>query len=361
VTYPPSFLDEATNEERAANFVETAYRTFLRAGEVSGGIVERYFRIGPKIVRTRFAQTLRVSHFTEALEHLACSPCTDPALTVCFFDSESTGTLMPPPPWQWDAYGRQGTIAGYNTRRVHTVYAPHLESINTIDVDRALAIYWTRSLDSIPSWERSFPLRSIFHWWTQETPLQPIHAGAVGFPEGGVLITGKSGSGKTTTTLSCLDSDLLYAGDDYVLIQAEPEAWVYSLYNTAKLEPHNLVRFRHLERHISNTNRLPDEKAVLYLNQTFSHKLTDGFPIRAIVIPRVTNLQDSRLVPARPSAALMAIAPTTTFQLPAGSEQVFRKLSALVRTVPTFVLEAGTDLPQIPQLISKLLKTVGQQ
>ena len=34
----------------------------------------------------------------------------------------------------------------------------------------------------------------------------------------GVLIAGKSGSGKSTSTLACLTSGLLYAGDDYVLV-----------------------------------------------------------------------------------------------------------------------------------------------
>jgi hypothetical protein len=203
-TSMPVSLAEPTKECRAKQFVETAYQTFLVAGTAVGGITDRYFSIGPKIIRMRLAGSVLVPYFTEALEHLACFPCKSPSLTVCFFDSYSTRTNMPPPPWAWDDYGRHGEITGFNTGRVHTVYSPAIESINTIDMDRALAIYWSRTYEAIPTWERSFPMRTILHWWTQGMPLQPIHAGAVGHGDGGVLITGKSGSGKTTTTLSCL-------------------------------------------------------------------------------------------------------------------------------------------------------------
>ena len=62
-------------------------------------------------------------------------------------------------------------------------------------------------------------------------------AAAVGQAAGGVLLVGAGGSGKSTCALSCLTSDLLYAGDDYVAVELRPEPRVLSLFCSGKLEP----------------------------------------------------------------------------------------------------------------------------
>jgi hypothetical protein len=52
----------------------------------------------------------------------------------------------------------------------------------------------------------------------------------------------------------------------------------------------------------------------------------------------------------------MAIAPSTLLFHPRGGDQELRTLGQLVRAVPTYVLECGTDLAQIPATISALLQ-----
>ena len=189
----------------------------------------------------------------------------------------------------------------------------------------------------------------------KEQPFQPIHAGAVGYPDGGVLVVGGSGSGKSTATLACLDSDIGYAGDDYVLVRTEPEPRVYSLYNTAKLEPDNLARFPSLRPHLDNAGALGTEKALVFLHRARPDKISRGFPIRAILCPRVTGRPDTVCRPARAQDAFLAIAPTTTMHLAGARRQTLEKLFRLAKSVPSYVLESGTDIPQIPRAISRLL------
>ncbi len=174
---------------------------------------------------------------------------------------------MVPAPWTTYDFGPKGEIVGYNDERHRTVYQPGVDILQVFDAERAAAVYWTPSYRYIPWWESSFPLRTAIHWWTTTTPsLQPMHAGAVGRDDGGVLIAGRGGAGKSTTSLACLDGGLLYAGDDYVLVDVD-QPTVYSLYNTAKLRPENLHRFPHLGSLVANADSLGDQKAMLFLHQ----------------------------------------------------------------------------------------------
>lgn len=337
-------------------FFEIAYQTFERAAETAGGSTDHFIKIGGQTVHLKFAGSTLVPRVIPALEHLVTQPELSPALTICTWDSASTGINMPPPPWPPTAYGARGEIEGYNTDRIYTFYQPGIDILQMIDLERNLAIYWVDKESRIPYWESSFPMRTILHWWTGTHPLQLMHAGAVGLPTGGILLPGKSGSGKSTTTLKCLDSDLLYAGDDYVLVSVERSPFVYSLYNTAKLESDNVHRLPHLQSLISNSDQLTTEKALIYIKEHYPEKISSGFPIRAILLPRITGLRDTRLTKASPMKSLKALAPTTIFHLPRTSHEAFRKMTRLVNQVPSYNLELGTDLSQIPTIILDLLE-----
>jgi hypothetical protein len=349
----------------AAEFFTIVHETFESAIRQAGVICHDY-RIGPARVRVRFAGPELVGILTPALEHLkeswSESELGAPDLEICVFDSRSTGTAMVSPAWGPDCYGVRGEITGFNTDRFNTVYQPGIHILQMLDREAvttpgdktARGFYWVEDRGIIPYWEQSFPFRSMLHWYLRDQPFQLMHAGAVGTAEGGVLITGPSGSGKSTTCLACLEGGLLYASDDYVLAGIEPP-YAYSLYGTAKLVPDNLHRFPELSRRVTNADRLQSEKALIFLQQVRPEALTRGFPIRAILTPRVTGLKDSKLVATSPIVSLKALAPTSMLHLPGYSDLAFAKMSKLVRSVPNFSLEAGTDLRQIPEVIRECI------
>src|SRR3989442_1436523 len=262
-----------TPEEAGLAFFRAAYDAFEAASRSVGGVAERYYRIARCPIRLRFAGPALMPYITPAFEHLASERCAKASLTVCFFDTSSTRTRMPPAPWPADAYGPRGEIKGYNSGRIHTLYQRGVDALHMLDVQTQTAIYWVRRPEVIPYWESGFPMRTILHWWTLKRPCLSLHAGAVGEPSGGVLIAGRSGSGKSTTTLACLHSDLSYAGDDFVLATLEPSPFVHSLSSSAKLEPENLPRFPELRSAICNFDHLDKEKALVFLNTYRPRKL----------------------------------------------------------------------------------------
>jgi len=339
----------------ALNFFDVTYDDFLKAGRSAGRTLNRYFQIGERIVQLSFAGDVMINRTVPALAHLETRPQERVDFTVCIFDSESTNTQIRLPVIP-TSYNSQGEAIVFNNERVYMRYEPNLNMLHVMDTLRSTAIFWTQSIKTMPWWESSFPLRSIIHWYLEKSPFQPIHAGAVGFPEGGVLITGKAGSGKSTATLACLDSELYYAGDDYVLVKLEPAPFVYSLYNVAKIDPPNLDRFPHLKSEVKNADRCDSEKAMVFLAETRSEKLIKSFPLRAILISQITGIKDTRLRRVKEQESLKAIAPTTIFHLQGDHKHTFAKIGELVRRVPSYILEAGTDLLQIPKVISELLR-----
>jgi hypothetical protein len=341
-------------------FFETVHRAFQRAEQVAGGSLDRFYTIGGYVIQLRFAGPALVPRITPALEHLATEP-TSPVLTVCLWDSTSTRTNMPPPPWTADTYAAHGNVYSLDEGRVHyhddriQMYFYMGDYVLMIDTKSALAIFWIRDARQLPYYESGAPLRTLLHWWLSNHGRQFVHAAAVGTAKGGVLLAGKGGSGKSTTALACLNSELLYVSDDYCLLATDPVPYVYSLYSSAKVDADNIHRLPHLAFAISNADRLDTEKALLFLHEHCPEKIETGFPIHALLLPRVTGRSETTLTPASPITGLKALAPSTLFQLPGAGHTAFQVMSKFVKQVPCYHLELGTDLAQIPEVILGLL------
>ena len=115
-----------------------------------------------------------------------------------------------------------------------------------------------------------------------------VHAASVGSSTGGALLIGKGGSGKSTAALACLSSSLMYAGDDYCLVTAEPSPAAYCLYNTAKLKKDtDLERFPHLAHCEYNPSRKEGEKLMMFVNDHFPEKIVEGVPPENYPWPRM--------------------------------------------------------------------------
>jgi len=346
-------------------FFESAYQIFQIA-EHAAGSVERYYNICSQYVKLRFAGSALIPSLTRALGHLLVDYVDSPSLTVCIWDDVSTNTHMPPPPWAGltvlgtdgnfrGVYTRRGDVRGFCDDRILTSYNWDANALSIMDKKRGLALYWTYNASRLPSYESSAPLRTIFHRWINQFGFQFIHSGAVGTPDGGVLLVGKGGVGKSTTALSCLNSDLLYVSDDYCLICTEPAPFACCIYSSAKLNADNIKRVPHVFPTMSNIDRVDKEKAVFFLYPLFAKKIVSGLPIRAILLPRISSGEETSLAPASSIEALKALALSTMSQLAGAGRESLEIMNRLVHLVPCYHMKLGTDLARIPHVISGLL------
>ena len=137
---------------------------------------------------------------------------------------------------------------------------------------------------------------------------------------------------------------------------SDPPPNDYSLYNTAKLlSEEDIQRLPHLAPMISNPDRVEGEKAMIFMHKHYPDKIVKGFPVKAILIPQVTEKPDTRIRPTTSGAALMAVGPSTILQLPGSGQKALQLMAKLVRQLPCYVLELGTDIPRIPEAIFNLL------
>jgi len=351
----PSEITGEEQSSRSVEYFQSVYDLFKSTQQVTGK-VERSYNIGGYRIRLSFAGAALLS-LTTALEHLAADDHSSPDLTICLWDSESTGQRMVPRPWQEEDFLARGVIQGYNTERIYTAFQHGSGAVSVLDKERNLAVFWAPD-SKLPYWEYGSPLRSILHWWLLNKGLQLVHAAAVGNSHGGVLIGGKGGSGKSTTALACLESNLSYVGDDYTLLGLESGPVVHSLYNSAKLNSDHVQRFPALLPKVANPDRLADEKALLFVNEHYPARVATRLPVRAVLLPRVTGLPETQWKRVSVAMTLAALAPSTIFQLPRAGTEAFQFLAAFVRRLPCFSLEVGTNLSTIPPVIERLLAEI---
>lgn len=354
------------NETDASTYFECVLTAFQRAGASGRGFIDRFYMIGGSVIRLRFAGAKLIRHITPAFEHLAIDPVATPALTICLWDTASTHIKPPLPFWKMrdlihQYEGQECLVNGpaiihFKDKGVHGVFQPEGNILNLLHATRNVATFWVFDADQLPYYESGAPLRMILHAFFRNQGLQFVHAAAVGTSKGGVLLVGKGGAGKSTTTLACVQESLLYVGDDYVLISTKTVPFVHSLYNSAKLAlPHVKEKLPHLLPLLANSERLSEEKALFFLHNLYRDQVVAGLRIRAILVPCVTGVVGSQLIRTSASTSLKALAPSTIFQLPGTGHETFKYLSHFVRQIPSYILEIGSDLSTISPLISQLL------
>ena len=280
-------------------------------------------------------------------------PVSNPALSVYLWDA-------PPPDndvlsfFMKDNFREFGVIKPLSSDRIRTFY--HY-ALHVIDLQKKKALYWTPDVKRVPYFHALTPLRTIFHWWLKTKKRFIVHSAAVGLNKGGVLITGKGGVGKSTTALSCFGSKLKYVGDENCIISSVSVPYVYSLYSSGSLDAEDAYKIPFLKPFLANEGRLGREKAVFQLFERGSKGLIKGFPVKAVFVPELSMDKKTRIKERPAPKTLLALAPGSIFQLPDVGNDSLHAMAELLKKVPCYTLELGTNLSEIPAVIESFLNS----
>ncbi len=323
---------------KARDFFEAAYKVFQSA-RAAGERGSETYAIGGTRVRLETASAEMSRQLTRALSHLRLTNQAAEDLTVCAWDASAVDMVAPP--WSETDYGPRGEIRGFNDGPFRTAFDHGTGSLNMIDSERKLALFWTSDAAALPEHAAASPLRIIFSWWSDACNAVLVHCGAVALGGDAALLAGAGGSGKSATALLCLQAGWKYLADDYCVISLTPPFRVYSLYSSAKIDQTLLRNARPLHSLQQPSALMHGNKEVLFLNEEHSDQLLPSADCRMMFLPCVTGAEKTRVKSSSAGEALRALAPSSLFQFAGAGSEAFSRLSTLVQGIPVRVLELG--------------------
>jgi GT2 family glycosyltransferase len=335
----------------------------FREAELTGDPHNRDFGIFGLRIRVCFAGPELVLPLTRALDHLRLAGAdsqraASPDLTILAWAGTQAGQLPPSPGLDSLETGSNGSLTALSNSRFTTSWMFAAAGLQMLDRDTSRALYWVRDETTIPYWETGAPMRFLLDSWFASKGLLLLHAAALADRRGAVLLVGSGGSGKSSTALSCLQSNLNYLSDDYVLLN--PNDWtVHSIYNSGKVDLQGMQRLAFLKHRITNNPEVTKEKGLLFVHETFPHKMLKGpLPVQAIACPVLGKpLTQSCSIP--PATALKALAVSTILQSSKPSASTLAVLAQLVRQCPTFELQLAPDSSSAAAALDAMLPKDG--
>lgn len=278
----------------------------------------------------------------------------EPDLTVRVWDCASAGLPAEGLPWRPEDIGPRGAVDVATSATIRTAFMVGSSALSMLDLERGIGLFRARDAESLPWYERAAPFRTLLHWALELRGCRFVHAAAVATAQGGALLAGRGGSGKSTTAMLCLESGFGYAGDDYVGITMNSEPRVHAIFTSAKLSASSIDWLPFLRSAI-RVQPEGDEKGVAMIGALLPQQIVPEFPLRAVIVPSVAGGK-SRLRRISGGAALRALAPTTLFQLPGSGAEAFAQVAGIVRSLPAWSLELGDDRAAIPGLVARAIE-----
>jgi hypothetical protein len=330
----------------------------LLAATLDGAIARlpaapRLYRIAGGLVSIRAGD--RAAGLLEALAPMRASEDDGAvALEVFIFDGATDKVTLPDTAITRRRIAQAGGLGAVSAYGAQAFFQPDAGVLSLFDASRRRAYCWLRDSSALPYYEFAAPLRHLLQWWILSRGGALLHSAAVGTPGGGVLIAGPSGSGKSTTALACQEFGLGFTSDDYVLVSAGAPPTVHMAYSTAKVVRESLGAHGSYRRHFRNLER-GDEKPMMFMHEAAPQRVLRSFPLRAIVLPVITQRNSTRIVAASAAEILRAVAPSSILLFPLAGATAFERIAALCRAVPCLRAELSADPHDVAGAFARLL------
>ncbi len=234
-------MAEPISQPELDDFLDRSIEAFSRAAEKQGNCRTALTVAGVRIDIEYAGEPLRDA-FHEALRGVITDTDRPADCRILVYDSAGSGVAAPELDrpvqqmigWRGDCWTRPGT-------RSHLIFHYSDHSLQIYDPGKRICVVAIQNLQKLPGWVFAAPLRTSIGLALQSHGAQLVHGAAVGHAEGAILITGHGGSGKSTTTLSCLKAGLSVLGDDYVAVRPAQgpggRPVVYNVFSSLKLRP----------------------------------------------------------------------------------------------------------------------------
>jgi len=323
--------------------------------------IVKYYSISGRNICVKFYSEKLAELYSHGIAHSELSEPLDNEdvdLTIIAWDTNFTNAEFQSPCESTDHYHEQitDTKNSYDEGFIGT-YLKWDKLLIMLDSENKVGYLWTLDAGELPPWVIAEPFRNLLSWDLSNADTHIIHAAAVALDNNAVLISSKSGTGKSTTSLSCLFSGLDYLGDDYVGVEIGDDIVVHSLYNTVKVSSDHMDKFEVLKEHVWKN---VEGKNIVFLSSLFPKQMIRSSILKAILIPVIKHSKKTIITPASKLEAIFAIAPTSIGQLPLVHTSKLNRIREIVMNKPCYFLEMSEDREEVAATIREFLKTNDQ-
>lgn len=250
---------------------------------------------------------------------------------------------------------QSGPLQGWQTARGYYLQCANaslaLNLRQSCGVGRLTPSFWACSLAE----QREFFLVSLL-MLLRSHGYYGLHANGVVNGEGGVLLIGDSGAGKTTLTLSLVQAGWRYLADDALLLRRDNEhVAALALRRGFACREQTLHYFPHLPA--AHSPDLMDGKKLLTVEAIGNSAVRLCCTPHVLLFPQIGGGPHSRLAPLDEASALTTLIRLSTGILTerASVVQQIEVLKALVQQARCYQLRLGADVYEAPAAVAALL------
>lgn len=187
----------------------------------------------------------------------------------------------------------------------------------------------------------------------------PLHAAGLVRNGRGVLLTARSGSGKSTAALSLVRSGWAYLSDDTVLLRPEDDqVQAYSFRRNFHVDPSMATHFPELNGPDWPSSLGDSSKWQIDMDRIYPGQSVPSCIPRLVVLPEISDTPKSSIEPVDTKPVLEQLISQGAFFLTSSPDTAERHLTVLRRLIGqshTYRLHAGRDALNEPRTIHKLL------
>lgn len=323
----------------------------------SDRIHETCYSFGGYAVRMRIIGDRLAALLALPFTHLRCqaSDPSHPRLTIDLWDQLETGITaqidVTP-----DRLGLSSRFSTSEDERFVTSVLRH--SITSFDRQGEHIVGVALDADRLSLYECGRPLHVPLSLWYNDRDVPLVHAALVSLEGEGILLAGPGGTGKTTSSLSCIAAGFHYLADDLAGLEilADGESWGHSVYGSAFVDEETFHRLPTLSEHAIPGKYSYEDKHLVFISQVGPMELMSKTRIRAVVLVRITDADRTRVRPATKGESLLTMARSTLQSgVLSSGRRGFELLGCLSDNVPSFCLELGSNSDDILRCLRTLL------
>ena len=225
-----------------------------------------------------------------------------------------------------------------------------------LDMRSGVGLQWCSTLEKLPPWDGSAPLRQHLHWLLQESGMRLAHAATLGLEDRGVVLFGRGGAGKSGTTLAGLAAGLSTVGDDYIALANDPAPLAKPLFRTMKQDREGLSRIPGLPERTNDLSLNWRGKVEFDPAAFFDGAIIEAMPLKAAILPRIAHAEKPTLVPARPQSVMLSLMTSNLHQFAGEEDDGMRFFAKFLKDLPCFQLDLSPDAVRNGNLLREFVE-----